>query len=286
MKPGAAPLATAQPRIPWWLWPTVLSLDAPAVALVWQANLEHSSQASLSPHHRLLLLASVWMAYAGDRWIEAWRLPADSIRTARHAFAQSHRWSLLSLWTGVLSVSLWLAAHTLTAREWLGSLGMLALVCLYVLLHQWLGRRQLKRLPKELLVALIFTGGCTLYPLLSRQTQAGALLLPSCCLTLLALANCLFISHWEREVDLSHGNHSLASTGKARPLARLCCLLLFLLCVTSTGLPAPFGVQAPLPFLASAGLLATLDHFEKRLGRRPARALADLCLLTPILAFF
>ena len=57
-------------RLGWWRWPTVLSLDAPAVVLGWQAVLAHAARVRLEWPHAVVLSASVWLAYAADRWIE------------------------------------------------------------------------------------------------------------------------------------------------------------------------------------------------------------------------
>ncbi len=77
----------------WWQWPTVLSLDAPAIALVWQALLARVVQVTLGWPEAFVLGCSVWLAYAADRWIEGWRLDPAQIRTQRHYFYQ--RWRKL-----------------------------------------------------------------------------------------------------------------------------------------------------------------------------------------------
>ncbi|HEY4988495.1 MAG TPA: hypothetical protein VII09_01740, partial [Opitutaceae bacterium] len=80
------PSADSRPR--WWLWPTILSLDAPAVVLLWQGLLAKSASVGLAAPERLVLGASVWLAYSADRWIEGWRLGPESIRTHRLRFHQ------------------------------------------------------------------------------------------------------------------------------------------------------------------------------------------------------
>jgi hypothetical protein len=79
-------------RPEWWLWPTILSLDAPAVALAWQSLLALVVGVKLAAHHSVLLGLSVWLAYAADRWIEGWRLTPQTVRTQRHAFFLRWRW--------------------------------------------------------------------------------------------------------------------------------------------------------------------------------------------------
>ena len=73
-----------------WLWPTILSLDAPAVALVWQALLARVIGLSLATHHVGLLGLSVWLAYATERWIEGWRLAVIvNVRACGGSFCRS-----------------------------------------------------------------------------------------------------------------------------------------------------------------------------------------------------
>jgi hypothetical protein len=46
----------------WWQWATVLSLDAPAVAVVWQWLYAHTTGVSLFWFHHAILGAAVWLA--------------------------------------------------------------------------------------------------------------------------------------------------------------------------------------------------------------------------------
>lgn len=48
-------------------WLALLSLDAPQVAVTWQALLARTLGSSQSPRHYLLVFASVWLGYAADR---------------------------------------------------------------------------------------------------------------------------------------------------------------------------------------------------------------------------
>src|SRR5262245_35757149 len=96
-------------RPSWWQWPTVLSLDAPVVALLWQWLLARSARVTLGSAEAFVLGSSVWLAYAADRWIEGWRLAPDQIRTQRHAFYQRWRWPVAVTWSLVLAADLALA---------------------------------------------------------------------------------------------------------------------------------------------------------------------------------
>ncbi len=148
----------------WWQWPTILSLDAPAIALLWQALLARAVHVTLAWPAAFVLGSSVWLAYAADRWIEGWRLDPAQIRTQRHYFYQRWRWPLGLLWCAVLGADLAVACLGLTAREFRGGLLLLVPVFAYLLSHQLVHRNHPWRAPKEVCVALLLGAGVALFP--------------------------------------------------------------------------------------------------------------------------
>src|ERR1035441_10524305 len=127
----------------WWQWPTILALDAPAVALTWQAMLAQVAGITLRPYHVVLLGVSVWLAYTADRWIEGWRLSMNTVRTQRHYFFLRWRWPAFVIWIVMLGGGVGLALIRFTPREWVASLGMLVPTLLYLLSHQLFHRDHL-----------------------------------------------------------------------------------------------------------------------------------------------
>jgi hypothetical protein len=285
--PGAAtvkPFVPGQPK--WWQWPTILSLDAPAVALAWQGLFAAVAGVRLEPHHRWLLGLSVWLAYAADRWIEGWRLDAGTVRTQRHYFFMRWRWPAFVVWVAVLAGGVTLAIVSFTVIEWAGSLGLLAVTLPYLLSHQLLHRDHPWRVPKEFCVAAIIATGAALYPALLAHERWLVLVAPGLLLVLLGLANCLLISDWEREVDTRHRQTSLAlQYAHTRQIARWLpggiALLGGILWFTHGGAARQAGWCAT----ASALLLLELARMQPRLGREAARVLADVVLLTPLIAW-
>lgn len=271
-------------RVPWWLWPTVLCFDAPAVALSWQALLAGEAGVSLRPRHAVLLALAVWLAYAADRWIEGWRLTPRTVRTRRHYFYMRRRWPAFAVWCVALLAGVALAGATFDAREWAGSLSLLAAVLLYLLSHQLLHRHHPARVPKEVCVALLIAAGAALYPATSRPEAWGALLPGFAWLMALGLLNCLLIGHWEREVDRSHGQSSLAlhssAVGDVLPALPVFALAGALACAV-WGPRAARGASAAAA--VSAAFLAVLAKVQPALGRERARVLADVALLSPLL---
>ena len=97
---------------PFWLWLTLLSLDAPLVAFVWQDFLARCYGSVLHPAARWVLALTVWAIYLADRMIDV-RHPAAGDESARHQFYRQHRRSAMALLTSVL------IADVLAAVMWL-----------------------------------------------------------------------------------------------------------------------------------------------------------------------
>lgn len=268
----------------WWQWPTILSLDAPAVVLAWQALFARTHGVELRSTHRLVLGFSVWLAYAADRWIEGWRLAPHTIRTQRHHFYQRARWPLAGGWLVVLAIDLVVAGTGLSEREFRAGLLLLIPVLLYVLSHQFVHRHHPWRVPKELCVALLLAGGAGLFPAVYLSTTDAAEFSRSLgFFALLCFANCALISTWEHAVDRTHGQTSLALRYRsAAPLSRLLPWLI----ATLAAVGWFFGSQPPGTVAACAGasalLLGAIDRLERRTHWQLARVLADAALLTPL----
>ena len=118
---------------PWWLWLHVLSLDAVIVALVAQEAFAWGAGATLSGVERGLLALCAWLAYCGDRLLDARRLkgPVDS---ARHEFARMHAKPLSGAW-GLGLLGAVLLAGQLTRAELLAGGALAVLVGGYFFLQ-------------------------------------------------------------------------------------------------------------------------------------------------------
>ena len=66
-----------------WLWPNLLSLDAPIVALLWQLLFIRCFHGSLGVLPAVLLAIAVWLIYVADRMLDAWR---GLTKQPRHEF--------------------------------------------------------------------------------------------------------------------------------------------------------------------------------------------------------
>lgn len=270
----------------WWQWPTVLSLDAPAVALAWQFLFARVAAAALQSHHYALLAAVTWLVYAADRWTEGFEIDVAQVQTHRHRFYQRFRIHV-GIAMGLISLgALGLAVRTLTPHEWqIG--GLLTLpVAAYLIIGPLLRRLTPWRLPKEVLIALLFSLGSACFSLANTDTSPAHLLLPMSWFAALCFVNLALIAQWEQDVDAAHGHASLAL---GHPLVNrwipLAPWLLFALAGWATIQPWGGPVLVTRCVAASAALLGALNRVEKPLGRRRARVLVDAALLTPLFLF-
>ena len=266
----------------WWQWLTVLSLDAPLVAVAWQLALARAAGATLGGHHAFILGAAVWLAYAIDRWIEGWRLAPGQLRTQRHWFYQQWRWPVAAVWIVVLLVALVMAWTRLTRAELSAGLLVLVPVLIYLLSHKFLHRDHQWRAPKEVCVALLFAIGVACFPAANNFAALGSFVPPLALFGSLCFADCALISLWEDEVDRTHGQTSLAlQFPQGRPYVRA-----MPWGIAALGVTLSMQAQARLTGITwcvgfSGALLGGLDLAHRRLGRQLSRALVDVTLMTP-----
>ncbi|MDB4553977.1 hypothetical protein N9012_05970 [Akkermansiaceae bacterium] len=78
-------------RAPWWLWPNLLSLDAPLVALAWAWMFSNAWGVVSVPWQLWATLGvSVWIVYVLDRIVDASREGDAKLLDARHHFHRRH----------------------------------------------------------------------------------------------------------------------------------------------------------------------------------------------------
>jgi hypothetical protein len=139
---SAAASTASAPRIPWWLWPNVLSLDAPIVAVLWQAALAKVHHIAVMPALHITLFIAVWLIFIGDRVLDGFSVLDASRVSARHAFYQRNRWFHLLFVIPVGLVLLVLLALTAIPEGimWRG-VALAFVVALYLLHYAARGHR-------------------------------------------------------------------------------------------------------------------------------------------------
>lgn len=249
-------------RTQFWLWPNLLSLDAPLVALAWQVLFLRCFHAGENMGAAALLTVAVWLIYTADRTLDAWR---GAVATPRHEFYRRHWRALAPLWIAACALGGWIAWTQLPAVLWSRGWYVAAAAGVYLgLVHggsHWLARRG----AKEAAVGAVFAIGVSLAAWPMVRTAADVLAIAQ--FFALCWINCVAIEDWEKDRPARAGAvfaagaialSSVALLRDARPV----------LACTET---------------ASALGLMLLDRYSDRMSRDAVRVLADAVLLSPLL---
>lgn len=267
-------------KAPWWQWPNILSLDAPAIALVWQEAFSRAFAVPVSPPERILLFLAVWCVYAADHVADGLRLGAPESATARHRFAHHHSGSLITAIVASVMVTFTLLP-LLPVRVLVGGGALALVVAIYFLWNQLAGSKFARSWAKELVVGFVFAAGSALGPLTAGPNPAklGAVGL----FALVCMANCLLISRLERELDIQRGETSLAVrlSPNTRPARAIAAVAGF----TSLAL-FPHWPALAIPLCLSALGIWCGVLVERRYGAMLAAVWADAVLLSPLLTLF
>ncbi len=258
--PGRDHNRSVQPRL--WLWPNLLSLDAPIVALLWQVFFLRCFHASFGLLPAVLLAIAVWLIYAADRMLDAWRGAAHQ---ARHRFYRRHWRIVLPLWTLVLAAGVWLAITQLPAGLFaegaiLGGAALLYLAAVHRT-PALLGRAG----SKEAAVAIVFALGASLTAW--SQVHNTADVLAIALFSLLCWMNCTAIEDWER----------------GGPVRAAVVIAAGLVAVASALFLRDHRPIIGCAETAAALGLMLLDRSRAGVSVEAQRVLADAVLLTPLL---
>jgi len=286
-EPAPAPLATRA-----WLWPNLLSLDAPLVAVLWQALFLRCFHATFDRLAAGLLVLSVWLIYAADRWLDVWKMPAKggdrsaiSNRTlladregeretgvfqepARHRFYRRHWRLMLPAWIAVFAMAAWLAGTRLPSLLFERGIALLAAIGVYFAFVHFAPCRWW---PKEFAVGILFAIGTSLAAWGHVRSPVDVATIVLFCA--LCWINCAAIEVWEQRAAWERKRLS------EWPVR---------LAAIAVGLVALIFLYDQRPILsgaetASAFAFVALDRARHRLSPEALRVLADIALLTPAL---
>ncbi len=246
---------------PWWLWPNVLALDAPAVAVVWQRFLGPAFGVAVPAAASVVLGLTVWGIYLADRW---WDARTGMTDQPRHAFAAANP-GLIGVSAAALAAAAGFAL-TLPISYLVAGGALAALVAAYFgLVHLLKPNAVTARGGKEMLVGLMFAAGVAV-PLVADGHDSVRWLPAVCGFGVVCWLNCRLIDRWEGEV--SGDDTREPSLG----------ITTF---VFASLVPRPVAFA-----LASAAALLLVVHTTQRwLGPWVARVLADAVLLTPLVVW-
>lgn len=306
---GDGPRAvTSEPRKPFWLFPNLLSLDAPLVAVAWLAIFAKTWRVSYHPWEAYVALGlGVWVIYVVDRLIDASLRKNDPARCeARHLFHWKHRKlfatgaalaSLVALVLVIVYMPVTIFAYLIFAGLMIGAFFGMSL----------LSGQNGDDIPyaKNILAGLVFAYGTGLaaYVYMPSTAQNGFQLIVEVIVKMmgsrelisfavLCILNISAIDLWEHahrsnDIETKAGDE-LALT---LPLALLGGAAI-LFAYQATPHPddgADYGVVTRSFFyaiLTGAGLLHVLNRSRARFRTDSLRVLADVALLIPVIVFF
>ncbi|MDP9004866.1 MAG: hypothetical protein M3N12_08760 [Verrucomicrobiota bacterium] len=266
------------------VWLNLVCLDAPLVSVAWLGLFARVFHVTISPANGAALFLTAWLIYLADRLADSYSLPALGPRSLRHGFCLNHR----QVWIGALAVIaaadgvlIWrgISHETFVAGAVIGALALTYLVLNYSLGGAW------PALPlKEPAIGLLFAAGTLVALFPAFPAVSGSLVCAGVAFAVLCALNCISIAFWERALDETQRKVSVATRypwlaphlGKFPIALALCC-----------GLSGFVFRNAALIFgcaSLSALLLALLDFLRGRVARDQRTSLADLVLLTPLLA--
>lgn len=262
----------------------MLSLDAPAVAVLWQLLFAKSFQVRIGAGVTILLALVVWLIYVADRLLDALKSPPGDAEATRHLFYRRHLWGFLFPLGAGSALAAWLALSQLDVGTFGDGVLILLGVGVYLLIVHLVSPRRRWLVPKEMLVGILFALG-TCFPIWQGMAERTAVLLPACALfAVLCWINCAVIEHAEwnrlrgRRFGLPHpwtvwmGKHFLLLSLVA---AVISIVYMF------TGLGRPHW-QIPAAELLSGLAFAVIRNKEQSLSIDQFRVLVDVALFTPI----
>jgi hypothetical protein len=181
------------------VWLTLLSLDAPVVAVLWQRLFARCLNVRLSAAVTATLAIAVWLLYVLDRILDSMRAPARVPETLRHRFYRAYRRFFLPPFFAALAAGAWLAFFRLDKNTVETGLVLMLAVGVYFFSVHFRPPGGESRLPKEMVVAALFAAG-TSFPVWQAAPGAhGAMLPPLLIFAFLCWANCAAIEYSEKE---------------------------------------------------------------------------------------
>jgi hypothetical protein len=266
-------------------WLNLVCLDAPLVSVAWLWLFARTFHAPVAPINCAALFLTAWLIYLADRLADSYSFPDGAPRSLRHEFCLNHRRIWIGALAAIVTTDAYLIWRGLGAETFrVGAvIGMLALI--YLVLNSLGGAWS--RLPlKELAIGSLFVAGTlvALFPVFPPIT--GSFVFSGIAFAWLCILNCISIAFWERELDETQRKVSFAT--RYPDLNRHLGKLSIALALGSGVAAIIFREAAPIFGCVSVSslLLALLDSFRGKIDRDQRTALADLVLLTPLLALF
>jgi hypothetical protein len=287
-------------RVPPLLWLNLVCLDAPLVAVSWLWLFARTFGIPLQAGNVIALFLTAWLIYLADRFADATSLKPDLPRSLRQDFCLRHREIWIATVALVAGFDVYVIWQTTARQTFLvgAIVGLLAVV--YFVVNHPLGLIWRGLPAKEMAIGTLFAAG-TVVALLPHLPSGPTFAVAVLAFAALCSLNCISIAGWERELDRAQRKVSIAT--RHPRVAQHAGIVCVILAVTAFGLA--IMLSSARPVFVCVGISALLlkwletagDIREGRFTNRPRRfvnrrslgmdqrtALADLVLLTPVLA--
>lgn len=266
-----------------WIWPGLLSLDAPIVAVLWLLLLGAVLHVRVPASDTAVLAMAVWLIYVADRILDSFRESERVPLAPRHQFYREYRAAFALPFCAVLLLAAWMTWTKLDERTLRGGVALAAIVAAYFGVVHLAGNKAQAWFPKELAVAGLFCAG-TCLPVVTRIGKPSA--------AELAVFGGFVLVAWMNTALIEYGEWiALRESGAERPhvltmtVARHIVLLGVCAGALALGAMAAQAFQVLRPVLlaeaGSAFALAALGMARQRISSYVLRASADAVLCTP-----
>lgn len=277
---------TENKSVPFWLWPNVLGLDAPIVAVVWQYLFAVVFEIKIPASNYLALFLVVWVIYSADRLLDAKMLSSKKNSTTRHNYYHQNYRVLFFITAIIATVTAVICLTSIPFAVLKFGLMISCFVIVYFIHRKWGRGGMIVFLPKEIFVGLVFAIGTTLIGYTwTREIPDVFLSIPVIGFGVLCSMNCLAISVWEKDSDAFNDNSALPQLlpqfSTHFPLISLIVFLIMSF-VTYT----LFRSEDFLVLLAASlgcGMISLISFFGQRFSNQLIRVLADVAVLAPAL---
>jgi len=283
---------TIEKRKPWWLYPNLLSLDAPLVALIWLHIFAQTWRVDYHPNVAYVALGlCVWAIYVGDRLLDIslFGSGADKLEP-RHHFHHKHRVLLKVsvILAVVIGLVLVVTRMPMTIYQYLLMGGVLVAGFFGL---SMLSSQDEKEVPhmKNIIAGIAFAFGVAMTAHLYRFEVVVIDMLRTrefTCFAVLCIINIAAIDLWE------HSRRSSDVEIKATAELSLTLPLILLFVAALVFAMQELGkddVRNSSPFflaiLTAVALLYLLNRNRSKYSIDSLRVMADVSLMLPVLVF-
>lgn len=273
-------------QTPWWLWPNLLNLDSPILALIWQEQFARIAGVNLTISERILLFCCTWLIYCADRMLDVLKSNTKA-ETGRHKIHQKGQRVWIVISAILLITALFLAFNHLNNLAWMAGGIVFGLTTIHFAATHWLPILRIRIWPKEWHVGIVFSMGCALQVWSLKPDAWLNLILPTLSFGALCAISCSHITVWEVVTADRHNSDSLINA-HYRFVNRLSWfdIGLGVLCLVLAVIFNPTEIQKAFIAVAiSAFALAWIHDRHNQFSTNLLRTFADIGLYTPILLF-